>query len=107
MENLVQAALETVNFAAILPSLILTGFGMALLLIGVFSKPGRTTHIAWMGIIGLVCAAVATGSAWKGLADVGVQFGFAGHVAQDGFALFFNIIFIIIIFKIIYIIRSL
>ena len=95
MDNLVQAALETVNFAAIMPSMILTGFGMALLLIGVFSKAGRTTHIAWMGIIGLICAAVATGSAWNGIATVGVQFGFADHVAQDGFALFFNMIFII------------
>ncbi len=95
MDNLVQAALETVNFHAILPSLVLVGFGMALLLIGVFSKPGRTTHIAWMGIIGLVGAAWVTILAWNGIADVGVQFGFAGHVAQDGFALFFNMIFII------------
>ncbi|NOR50796.1 MAG: NADH-quinone oxidoreductase subunit N, partial [Desulfuromonadales bacterium] len=95
MENLVQAALQTVNFAAIMPSMILAGFGMALLLIGVFSKAGRTTHIAWMSIIGLICAAIATGSAWNGIETVGIQFGFANHVAQDGFALFFNIIFIV------------
>ncbi|MBE0500421.1 MAG: NADH-quinone oxidoreductase subunit N [Desulfuromonadales bacterium] len=96
MENLVQAALKTVNFYAIMPSVILVIFGMVLLLIGVFSKPGRTTHIAWIGIIGLICAAAATVSAWNGLAikDIGIQFGFADQVAQDGFALFFNIIFI-------------
>lgn len=90
MVDLVQAALKTVNIYAIMPSLIVVCFGMALLLIGVFSKPGRTTHIAWMAIIGLICAAAATVSAWSGLSveTIGVQFGFADQVAQDGFALF-------------------
>jgi NADH-quinone oxidoreductase subunit N len=95
MENLVQAALATVNYAAIMPSLILTGFGMLLLLIGVFSKPGRTSHIAWISIVGLIVAAVASAQAWSALGATGVEFGFTNHVAQDGFALFFNFIFLV------------
>jgi NADH-quinone oxidoreductase subunit N len=42
MENLVEIALQNVNMAAILPSLVLTCFGMGLLLINVFLPRGTT-----------------------------------------------------------------
>ncbi len=90
MENLVQVAMQNVNFAAIMPSLVLTCFGMVLLLVAVFSPRGRTTHVAWASILALVVTAVVAAGGWNN-----PQFGFAGHVALDNFATFFNFIFLI------------
>ncbi|PLX97949.1 MAG: NADH-quinone oxidoreductase subunit N [Desulfuromonas sp.] len=92
MENLVQTAIENVNFSAIMPSLILICFAMALLLIGVFSARGRTSHVAWISIIGLIVTAIYTYTDWIDPVSHG---GFAGHVLQDSFAVFFNIVFIV------------
>jgi NADH-quinone oxidoreductase subunit N len=90
MENLVQIAMQNVNMAAIMPSLILCGFGMLLLLVTVFSKRGRTTHIAWLSIVALVITAIVTLTGWNN-----PQAGFAGSVVLDNFAIFFSMIFII------------
>jgi NADH-quinone oxidoreductase subunit N len=90
MENLVQLAMQNVNFAAIMPSLVLVCFGMVLLLVSVFSKRGRTTHIAWGSIIALVVTGFFAAAGWNN-----PQFGFAGHVALDNFATFFNFTFLI------------
>ncbi|WP_298037838.1 NADH-quinone oxidoreductase subunit N [uncultured Desulfuromonas sp.] len=89
MENLVQIAMQNVNFAAIMPSLVLTCFGMALLLVSVFSPRGKTTHVAWISLIGLVVTGFVSLGAWNN-----PEFGFAGSVALDNFATFFNIIFL-------------
>ena len=51
MENLVQIALQNVNMAAILPSLVLTCFGMGLLLINVFLPRGTTRHAVWISVV--------------------------------------------------------
>ncbi len=90
MENLGQIAMQNVNMAAIMPSVVLSCFGMLLLLVSVFSKRGRTTHIAWMSIIALVVTALVTISSWNN-----PQEGFAGSVVLDNFAIFFSMIFII------------
>jgi NADH-quinone oxidoreductase subunit N len=90
MENLVQLAMQNVNFGAIMPSLVLTCFGMVLLLVNVFSPRGRTSHVAWISIVGLVLAGVVSAAGWNN-----PQFGFAGHVALDNFATFFNFTFLI------------
>ncbi len=90
MENLGQIAMQNVNMAAIMPSLVLSGFGMVLLLISVFSKRGRTAHVAWMSIVALVVTAIVTVSGWNN-----PQEGFAGSVILDNFAIFFSMIFII------------
>ncbi|PLX96436.1 MAG: NADH-quinone oxidoreductase subunit N [Desulfuromonas sp.] len=89
MENLVQIAMQNVNFAAIMPSMVLTGLAMAILMIGVFSKPGKTAHMQWLSLASLVVTGVVTVSAWNN-----PQFGFAGHVALDNFATFFTITFL-------------
>ncbi|MBW6510583.1 MAG: NADH-quinone oxidoreductase subunit N [Desulfuromonadaceae bacterium] len=88
--SLVQQAIDNVNFAAIMPALILCVVGMVALLIGVFSKRGRTFHISLICLFGLVAAGVATASGW----NQPYQFGFSGHVALDNFARFFNMTFI-------------
>ncbi|PLY00008.1 MAG: NADH-quinone oxidoreductase subunit N [Desulfuromonas sp.] len=87
MENLVQEAIQNVNLQAIMPSLILSGFGMLLLLASVFMKRGNTTPIAWMSIIALVITGFVSLSGWNN-----VQAGFAGSVVLDNFATFFSLI---------------
>jgi len=90
MENLVQFAIQNVNFAAIMPSLVLTCFGMLLLIVNVFSPRGKTAHVAWMSIFALVITAVVSLGAWNN-----PEIGFADHVSLDKFATFFNITFLL------------
>jgi len=88
MENLL---LPDINFAVLAPSLALCIAGMVLLLIGVFSKPGRTSHIAWLSVIGLAVAGYFTVQPWGAAPDSG----FAYQVVQDNITLFFNGIFLV------------
>ncbi|SHJ22424.1 NADH dehydrogenase subunit N [Malonomonas rubra DSM 5091] len=88
--NLVQEAIQNVNFSAIMPSLVLSVFGMVLLLVSVFSQRGKTTPIAWLSFIALVITGIVTLSGWNN-----PQAGFAGSVLLDNFATFFNMICII------------
>ncbi|HXV19556.1 MAG TPA: NADH-quinone oxidoreductase subunit N [Desulfuromonadales bacterium] len=90
MENLAQLAMQNVNFGAIMPSLVLTCFGLAILLINVFSPRGKTAHTCWISIAALVVTGIVATSAWNN-----PQFGFAGSVALDNFASFFNLTFLL------------
>lgn len=90
MENLVQEAIQNVNLQAIMPSLVLSGLGMVLLLISVFSKRGKTTHIAWLSIAALVITGFISLAGWNN-----PQAGFAGSVILDNFATFFSMICIV------------
>ncbi len=90
MENLAQEAIQNVNLQAIMPSLVLSGFGLVLLLVSVFSKRGRTTHVAWLSIVALLITGVISISGWNN-----PQAGFAGSVVLDNFATFFSITCII------------
>ncbi len=88
--NLVQEAIQNVNLQAIMPSLVLCGFGMVLLLVSVFSERGKTTHIAWLSIIALIITGFISLNAWNN-----PQAGFADSVLLDNFATFFSIICIL------------
>jgi len=91
MENLAQIALQNINdYEAIYPSLVLTCFGMALLLINVFSPRGKTAHVAWISIIGLVVSGAVSLGMWN---DPKVAF--TGSLVLDNFAHFFNITFLL------------
>ncbi len=90
MENLVQEAIQNVNLQAIMPSLVLCAFGMALLMVSVFSKRGSTTHVAWLSIVALVVTGFVTLAGWNN-----PQAGFAGSVLLDNFATFFSMICIL------------
>ncbi|WP_432823634.1 NADH-quinone oxidoreductase subunit N [Trichloromonas sp.] len=90
MENLVQTAMQNVNFAAIMPSLVLTCFGMLILLVNVFLPKGKTSIISWFSVVALVITGFVSYGAWNE-----PEFGFAGHVALDNFATFFNFTFLI------------
>jgi NADH-quinone oxidoreductase subunit N len=90
MENLVQIAIQNVNMAAVMPPLVLSCFGMALLMISVFSRRGATSHVAWISVVALVVTGVVSVAYWNN-----PQFGFTGAVALDNYATFFNIIFLL------------
>ncbi|MDX2479937.1 MAG: NADH-quinone oxidoreductase subunit N [Desulfuromusa sp.] len=90
MENLVQEAIQNVNFQAIMPSLVLCVFGMMLLMVSVFSKRGSTTHVAWLSIVALIVTGFVALSGWNN-----PQAGFAGSVLLDNFATFFSMIFLV------------
>ena len=89
MENLVQIALQNVNMAAILPSLVLTCFGMGLLLINVFLPRGTTRHAVWISVISLVVTGFFVYTGWGN-----PQYGFNDAVANDNYAAFFSMIFL-------------
>ena len=89
MENLVQIALQNVNMAAILPSLVLTCFGMGLLLINVFLPRGTTRHAVWISVIGLVVTGFFVYTGWGN-----PQYGFNDAVALDNYSAFFSMIFL-------------
>lgn len=88
--NLVQEAIQNVNFSAIMPSLVLSCFGMVMLLMAVFTPRGKTTPVAWLSIIALVITAFISVAGWND-----PQAGFAGSVLLDNFATFFNMICIL------------
>ncbi|MBE9485569.1 MAG: NADH-quinone oxidoreductase subunit N [Chloroflexi bacterium] len=88
--NLVQEAIQNVNLQAIMPSLVLCVFGMALLLVSVFTPRGKTSHVAWLSVVALVITGFVTLTAWNN-----PQAGFAGSVVLDNFATFFSMICII------------
>ena len=90
MENLVQLAVQEVNFSAVMPSLVLTLFGMAILLVSVFSPRGKTTHVSWISLIAIVVTALVSLGGWNDR-----QVGFFGSIELDNFATFFNIIFLL------------
>lgn len=90
MENLVQIAMQNVNLAAIMPSLVLVCFGMGLLLINVFLPRGTTRHAVWISLIGLAVSAFVCVQGWGN-----PQYGFSDAVALDNFAQFLNITLII------------
>ncbi|WP_305046516.1 NADH-quinone oxidoreductase subunit N [Geoalkalibacter sp.] len=90
MENLVQDAIQNVNLAAVMPSLVLCCFGLAILMISVFSPKGKTTHVAWLSFAALLVTGVVSLMGWNNR-----QVGFYGAVELDNFATFFNITFIV------------
>ncbi|MCD6527190.1 MAG: NADH-quinone oxidoreductase subunit N [Desulfuromonas sp.] len=90
MENLVQTAMQNVNFAAIMPSLVLACFGMVLLLINAFSRRGATAHVALISLVALLTSGYTAVMGWNN-----PQAGFAGHAVLDNYAIFFTIIFLI------------
>lgn len=90
MENLVQIALQNVNMAAIMPSLVLVCFGMGLLLINVFLPRGTTRHAVWVSLLGIVITGGVVLQGWGN-----PQYGFSDAVALDNFATFFNVTFLL------------
>lgn len=94
MENLVQIAMQNVNFATIMPPLVLCCFGMVLLLINAFLPRGKSAPAAWISFVGIIVTGIVTVNGWSS-PGTPPMLGFAGHVALDNYATFFNITFLI------------
>jgi NADH-quinone oxidoreductase subunit N len=79
--------LSTNDWLSILPVLILSIWGMALLLIELFLPRNRSTVIGWLSLIGVVGAAVAS----MVLSTRQIT-GFGGMVVLDGMAAFISVV---------------
>ena len=78
---------------ALLPEVVLSCWGMLILIMGVVRKGGEGggQEIGWMAVAGLALAAVANGWLYSGVAEDGAN----AMIAVDGFRLFANWIFIL------------
>src|SRR4030042_3578495 len=83
-----------IDLLLIAPEIIITAFGFLVLLLDVFlPQGGRKGYLGFITLIGVVFAFVYT------LPQMGsVKSGFDGMFISDGYALFFNITFLIIAF---------
>jgi NADH-quinone oxidoreductase subunit N len=84
------AAAAGVNFAAIMPEVILSVIAMALLLINVFVPSEQKAYLGYLSLVGIVVTFFAVVSGWDN-----PQGGFNNSVLQDNFALFFKGIFLV------------
>src|SRR5512138_3006086 len=88
--------LETINLMAVLPLLILVGWGCVVLLVDLFIPGDRKYWTAWLAALGLVGTAVALAIQMLAFSRSGqAQFAFNGMLAVDGFAIFLQIVFIL------------
>jgi NADH-quinone oxidoreductase subunit N len=79
-----------INFAAIMPELVLSVVAMALLLVNVFIKSEQKWYLGVLSLLGIGY------SAYTGYLCWGMSFtGFNGAVIQDNFSLFFKGIFLL------------
>lgn len=81
---------QTINLATIMPEVILSVVGMALLLVNVFVPAQSKTYLAWLSFAGILAAGYAAVSGW-GLAIES----FSGSVVLDNFAIFFKLTFLV------------
>lgn len=87
-------SIPEISFSIIAPELILSAFGLAILLLGAFF-PGkrRNDHLGYVSLAGIVVAFFFT----LPLMEMS-QHAFSDMIAADGFGVFFKVIFLIIAF---------
>src|SRR5665647_2079622 len=85
-------AMPAINFAAIMPEVILSVVAMALLLVNVFVPSKDKGYLGWLSIIGIAVTCASAVSGWDA-----PQAGFNGAILQDNFAIFFKVIFLSLI----------
>ncbi|RNC68110.1 MAG: NADH-quinone oxidoreductase subunit N [Desulfuromonadales bacterium] len=83
-------AIPAINFAPIMPEVILSIFGMALLLLNVFVPSEQKSYLGYLSIGGILIAGIWVLNGWNA-----PQAGFSGSVLQDNFAIFFKGIFLL------------
>ena len=78
---------------ALLPELVLSAWGMGVLIVGVSRKQesGGGQELGWLAVAGLAIAAVANGWLYSGVSEAGAT----AMIAVDRFRLFANWVFII------------
>ncbi|AJE04536.1 NADH-quinone oxidoreductase subunit N [Geobacter pickeringii] len=83
-------AIPAINLAPIMPEVILSIFGMALLLVNVFVPSEQKAYLGYLSLGGILITAMTVLSGWNAPVS-----GFSGAVLQDNFAVFFKCIFLL------------
>jgi len=83
-------AMPAINFAAIMPEIILSVVAMLLLLVNVFVPTKDKAYLGYLSIIGIAVACVSAVGGWGN-----PQSGFGGAIIQDNFAIFFKVIYLV------------
>ena len=81
---------QTINLNVIMPEVILSVLGMALLLVNVFIPSKSKSYLVWLSLIGIVGAGFAAVSGWGTTVS-----SFSDSVVQDNFGIFFKLIFLV------------
>ncbi len=81
---------QTINPTVIMPEIILSVLGMALLLVNVFIPSKSKTYLVWLSLIGIVGAGLAAVSGWGSNIS-----SFSNAIVLDNFAIFCKIIFLV------------
>ncbi len=81
---------QTINLNVIMPEVILSVLGMALLLVNVFIPSKSKSYLVWLSLIGIVGAGFAAVSGWGTTVS-----SFSDSVVQDNFGTFFKLIFLV------------
>lgn len=84
-------AIPAINFAPIMPEVILSIFGMALLLVNVFVPSEQKAYLGYLSLGGIIIAALTLLNGW----GAPPQEGFSSSVQLDNFAIFFKGIFLL------------
>ncbi len=77
-----------VSWTVILPLLLVTGTGFAVMLADLTVTGQEKDGLGWIGVVGLVVTAVASIALWNT-----AETGFAGTVVLDRYAIFFDVLF--------------
>ncbi|MEK6718922.1 MAG: NADH-quinone oxidoreductase subunit N [candidate division NC10 bacterium] len=85
------SSLPQISWGAMLPMLLVAGAGILILILDPLTPPARRDRLAALGLVGIVAAAVAL-LAQRGRPEVV----FGGMLAADAFALFFNLLFLLV-----------
>ena len=86
-----EITIPPVNLASIAPPLILSVWAMILLLVDLWTPENRKAATAYLTLVGLALALVVTVGLWGQN-----QSGFSGMVQLDNYALFLDIVFIVV-----------
>jgi len=84
-------SLQNADLVRILPEIILSAFGVLIMVVEPFVPAGSKKLLGWMGVLGVLAAGGATVSASynRGLA-------FGGAIAADGFSFYFIYLFLLV-----------
>jgi len=82
------ASAPEISWFVILPTVLVVGTGLLILLIDLWMEGPDRDALGWLGIAGLIVTAIASVALWNTH-----EIGFAGGMAVDRFALFFNLLF--------------
>jgi len=84
-------SLPPISWGAMLPMLLVTGTGLLILILDPFTPPGRRDRLAVLSLLGVVASAGVLVLQW-GRSEIV----FGGMLAADGFAQFFNLLFLLV-----------